>query len=184
MRSPLRLLIGVLAAMIALSAASGTAIAAAPANDNFANAESLTGNRGSVFFNLSDATAQAGEPVNAGTDERTLWFSYTPTSNGFATFAFCDNALYPIAGANLSIFTGATLATLSVDSESSGGCPDGQTNASIVGMGVSAGTTYSIQLGSTAASENVGGTLIYDFNEALPANDDFGDAEEITGTLP
>lgn len=184
MRSPLRLLLGVLAATIALGSAAGPALAAPPANDDFATAEALPGNRGAAIFDLTDATAQAGEPTNAATDERTLWFTYTPTSSGFATFAFCDTELYPIAGANLSVFTGATLAGLSVDSESSGGCPGGQANASIVAMGVSAGTTYSVQLGSTAATENVGGTLVYDFNEALPLNDDFGDAQTISGSLP
>jgi hypothetical protein len=160
-------------------------MAAPPANDDFANAEALSGNRGTSFFDLTDATAQASEPMDVGTDERTIWFSYTPDATGFATFAICDSAPeYEIAGSNLTVFTGSTLAALSVDAQSSGGCPDGQVNASIVGMGVSAGTTYSVQLGSTALSENVGGTLVYDFNEALPTNDDFGGAEEITGSLP
>lgn len=171
--------------MIALGVASGSALAAPPANDDFANAESLTGNRGTTFFDLTDATAQASEPMNVGTDERTIWFSYTPAASGFASFAICDSAPeYEIDGSNLTVFTGSTLAALSVDSQSSGGCPDGQVNASIVGMGVSAGTTYSVQLGSTALSENVGGTLVYDFNEALPTNDDFDLAQEITGSLP
>jgi hypothetical protein len=171
--------------MIALGAAPGPALAAPPANDDFANAEVLNGNRGTAFFDLTDGTAQASEPTNVGTDERTIWFSYTPTASGFASFAICDSAPeYEIAESNLTVFTGASLAALSVDSQSSGGCPDGQVNASIVGMGVSAGTTYSVQIGSTALSENAGGTLVYDFNEALPTNDDFDLAQEITGSLP
>lgn len=177
------MLLIVLAATIALGATAGSALAA-QANDDFMNAETMSGNRGVAYFDLTDATAEATEPQNAGTDERTLWFRYTPSATGFASFAICDAAAYPIEGANLSVFTGSTLATLSVASESSGGCPAGQTNASIVAMAVTAGTTYSVQLGSTAATVNLGGALVYDFNTALPTNDDFGDAQEITGGFP
>ncbi|MBJ7355047.1 MAG: hypothetical protein JHC98_09495 [Thermoleophilaceae bacterium] len=172
-----------LALTIALGATAGSALAA-PANDDFANAEALNGNRGTTWFDLTGATAEPTEPQTSGTDERTLWFTYTPTATGLATFSICDAAEYPIDGANLTVFTGSSLATLSAESDSSGGCPDGQANASIVAMGVTAGTTYSLQLGNTAASVNIGGTLVYDFNAALPTNDDFANAKEITGALP
>jgi hypothetical protein len=179
------MLTAVLAASIALLAATGTAIAAPPANDDFVSAETLTGYRGTASFDLTDATVQSGEPQSSGTDDRTVWFSYTPASSGLASFSICDfDAAYEIAGANLTVYTGSTLVGFTSVADSSGGCPADQVNARILELPVTAGTTYSLQVGNAAAAEITGGTLTYDFNLQHPANDDFADASEITGALP
>lgn len=184
MRSPLRLLLAAFAVTIAMAAAASPALAA-PANDDFANSQQLAGNRSFVEIHLEDATTEAAEPLTAATDERTVWFRYSPSSNGFVTFSICtEDDFLAIEGANLSLFTGTSLGTLDQLEDSSGDCPSGQFNAAVTRAPVTAGTDYYLQVGSTAAAAFADGRLTYDFNAAIPANDDFQSPSTITGALP
>ncbi|MBI2692542.1 MAG: hypothetical protein HYX29_11435 [Solirubrobacterales bacterium] len=185
MRAPFRMPVALLVTTIAIALAASPAVAAPPANDDFANAQVLSNDRGMAYFDLSESTTEATEPLAVGAIARTIWFSYTPSTTGLVKFSVCspDPGL-AIAGANLSAFSGPSLDALVSEANSSGNCPVDQVNAEIAQLSVNAGITYSLQLGSTADTEILGGSLIYDFNSAPPANDDFADATEITGALP
>lgn len=72
---------------------SGEGIAASvPPNDNFADAQVLTGDSGSVFGSNIDATGEPGEPDNAEASEpiQSVWYDWTPSSSGIAVFETCD----------------------------------------------------------------------------------------------
>lgn len=171
-------------AALLLACSATPANAVPPPNDEMANAAPLTGDRGSVDFDLTDATFTGGEPTPFGSDRRTIWFTYTPSLSGIANFSICkrDPSL-EITQASVAAYAGPLPGAPGYD-PATGGCPAGEVNAAFNGFAVSAGETYKIQVGSSDASEILGGTLVYDFNLATPPNDDFAYAQEITGALP
>ena len=86
---------------------SSAAFAAAPANDDFANAEVLTGPSDSSTGTVAEATEEPDEPDHYfGFTDSSVWYSWTaPTSGQF----FVD-----VSGsfAVVAIYTGSDLATL------------------------------------------------------------------------
>lgn len=72
-----------LAAVVAVAAlggwlAPGSALAAAPVNDNFANRIALSGTNATASVNSSDATSEPGEPAHGGSAaRRSVWWSWT-----------------------------------------------------------------------------------------------------------
>lgn len=86
-----------------------TAGAAAPANDNFANAQSIGAGPGVTFNVTTDATREAGEPIHAfNRGGASVWYKFTAPGNGVMLLA--------TGGSNydtmISVYTGATLANL------------------------------------------------------------------------
>ena len=76
------------ATLIAIAAGAISAFADAPANDNFANAEVLTGVRVEVIRSNAEATKEAGEPNHAGNiGGKSVWFKWTPQSTGVVSFS-------------------------------------------------------------------------------------------------
>src|SRR5215207_5635188 len=81
-------------AVMALFALAGSARAAAPSNDDFANAITLTGPSGSQSGNNFEATAQAGEPNNhvdalgqpSDLGDRSVWYEWTVPASGLVGF--------------------------------------------------------------------------------------------------
>jgi hypothetical protein len=184
MRKTLRLLLPAVVASLALGFAAGPALAA-PENDDFANAQALSGNRGTAPFDLTDATNQVSEPLVGEATDRTAWFRYEPSQNGIASFSTCRlETDLVMDGGSIAVYSGGTLATLASDGESTGGCRNGRVNAVLSSLAVLAGHTYWVQLEVSATSATTGGTLIYDFNTAAPSNDDMADAQTIAPTLP
>ena len=59
----------------------------APLNDNFANAQTISGTGGEVGGTNINATSEAGEPQHAGSfSSASIWYSWTAPSNGWFTF--------------------------------------------------------------------------------------------------
>jgi PKD domain len=58
-----------------------TASAAPPANDDFANATVITSLPFSNVVDISEATTESGEPLSWWGQSRTVWYSFTPTSD-------------------------------------------------------------------------------------------------------
>ncbi len=75
-------------------------VGASPANDNFANAEVLTGGSGSVDGSTLFATTEAGDPTH-----NAVWYTWTLPSSGYATI--------DAGGQSFSVFTGTQLTSLS-----------------------------------------------------------------------
>lgn len=150
---------------------------AAPANDNWANAETLTftdNEYTSALVSNAEATTEAGEPSNSQSSNKSCWWKYTPADD---ELLWIDTSQSTSTGAGtdtqLAVWTGASLATLTLvgaDSDSGG------SSTSKLAVSAAAGTTYYIQVGAwNSASMN------YRLHvERLNDNDDFADAEPIT----
>lgn len=184
MRSITRRTLTPLLALLLCAVAAPVASAEPPANDNFADATEL-GARGSIDFDLTDATSESGEPTPGQAAARTVWFTYTPSATGFASFSTCrPETDLAMTTPSIIAYSGDSFAGITEISTSSGGCLNGRVNASLGPFAVTADETYRIQLTIAVDSEITGGALAYDFNTAIPANDDFADAQAISGSLP
>lgn len=170
--------------MLLLALSAATALADPPVNDDMNSPAALEGDRGATYFDLTEATFEAGEPTPGGSDRITIWFSYTPSASGIANFSICQrDTFFSVAGASVGVFPESSPTTSGYD-PSTGGCPAGAVNAAFNDFAVIAGQTYLVQVGAQAATEIVGGRLVYDFNTSVPPNDNFADAQEIAGVLP
>jgi Chitobiase/beta-hexosaminidase C-terminal domain/Fn3 associated len=123
-----------------------------PANDNFANAQILTGASGGVLGNTANATKEPGEPNHAGNPGgASVWFAWTAPSSGLYLF----NPLGSDFGMLLGIYTGTSVNALT---QVSSGSPNGRQTATGVSLDVFsnfvngtvlnavAGTTYHIAI--------------------------------------
>lgn len=115
-------------------------VAAPPANDNFANAITLSGNSGSVSgVSNAAATKQSGEPNHAGNSGgKSVWWKWTAASSFPVTFSTTGSSFDTIMGA----YTGGAVNTLTTiasndDSGSVGG-------PSAITFNPTIGTTYYI----------------------------------------
>jgi hypothetical protein len=148
----------------------GAMASAAPANDDFANAQALSGSAVATSDDTTDATDEIGEPDHDGAGgEGSVWFKWTAPSNGQVSVDICDQSFGPA----LAVYTGPTVLLLTEVSSS----------YCAVRFAASEGTTYMIAVdgGSPGASGWFG--LRLDLNPP-PANDDFAAAEVLGGTMP
>ena len=119
-----------------------SAAAAPPANDNFANAQTISGDSGTLAGTTVDATAEPNEPKHAGQPaQASVWYRWTAPADGLASFDTC------IADFNtrLAVYTGAALVDLvevaSNDNSDDCGAGSLQSSASFVAR---SGVTYQI----------------------------------------
>src|SRR3990172_9195310 len=76
------------------------ALAAPPANDNFADAEVISSLPFTATVDITDATNEQGEPQYCIFMERTVWYSFTPTE----TMAVRADALGGAIRGNVNIY--------------------------------------------------------------------------------
>ncbi|RKQ87756.1 carboxypeptidase family protein [Solirubrobacter pauli] len=138
-----------------------------PANDNFADAETLTGRETSVSGDGSAAGAEAGEPDHGLfiPASRSVWYRWTAPIDGAYTFSTCTSST------RLALYRGASLATLTPATVTGGFSP---TCASSYTIQATAGTEYRIAVDG------------YEFNLTVvgpPANDAFADARDLGSNL-
>lgn len=180
MRTTLRL--GVAIAVLALSTLLGASIAQAapPANDNFADRVSLTSGAMVSGSNV-EATIESGESFFAYGLNHSVWYEYTPASNGVLALTSCSS--FPV---NLIGMTGE-LGTLSAASFSpvsytqsavSGSCGLGNL-ATVNVFPVTNGVPIKIHVGSAFAANTGSFELTATFT-AVPANDDFANAVSLS----
>ncbi|MDB6057142.1 MAG: Calx-beta domain protein, partial [Verrucomicrobiales bacterium] len=171
-----------LPALIGLVAISASAQSVAPPNDNFANAQPISGPSGSVRGNDVGATAEASEPAHNGiAATNSIWFVWTaPTS---AWYTFDTRGSTDPNGHNLNtvlgIYTNAPIDQLgAVPTTSNGGNPNdddqsananGETNTiSRVDFQAKGGTTYYIAvdsgINSTTSVPDAPGTVVLNWN--------------------
>jgi hypothetical protein len=82
---------------------------AAPANDNLANASTLSDLPVTVDASNFLATAQPAEPFHAGSSAiNTVWFKYTPPVDGTYAFDTCSSPPYEEQDSVVSIYTSAS----------------------------------------------------------------------------
>lgn len=130
------------------SAVATLTVNAAPTNDAFANALPLVGLSGTAHSSNVDATGETGEPQHnagqAGATASSVWFRWTPTVSGLAQI----DTLGTVLDTGLAVYTGSALTGLTkLKEDDDGGAPSGG-GPSLLTLNVTAGTTYSIAVGS------------------------------------
>jgi PKD repeat protein len=149
-------------------AQSGTALAAALPNDDFANATPISTLPFTVSGDLNGTTAEPGEPQFCSTQVQTIWYAFTPAVNTTINADLNGSD----SGVGFSVYQSSGSGFSSLDFL---GC---------VGFGGSstftaqAGTTYYFQIGSVQT-----GTANFQFHVQVippPANDDFANATPVS----
>lgn len=154
-------------------------INAAPANDMFANAGTITGTSGSITGTTVSATREAGEPTPLattvwGTTGKSIWYSWTAPATGPVNFTTQGSSYDTM----LALYRGSAitaLTTLAANDDVAGGV------WSSVTANVTAGTTYRIVVdgwGNRSGSTKLNWTL----TPGAPDNDAFANAMLITGS--
>ncbi len=138
---------------------------AAPVNDNFADALEITDVPFDIYQDLTDATAEPGEPANYCTWANPLnsaWLKYTPATGGTLRAAFESDDTDPL----LVVYIGA-----SVDTLTQVACAQWMEGAT---FNVQAGIAYYFQLSSVSGSPGTGHFVLNLIPP--PANDNLADA--------
>ena len=133
------------------SATIPIASAAAPANDNFANRQTI--GLGAVTTVNTEATAEAGEPTSGS--YRTVWYSFTPTTDSIITIDTTGTSFY---NSFVNVFMGNAINQLVVVTGDSGGSPSSPYSFTFKAK---ANTTFQICAGarSNSSSSDYNGTL-------------------------
>jgi hypothetical protein len=158
--------------------ASLAAVGTVPANDNFADAEVLTTESGSVSGTNDGATYESGEDYGNAFQPplETVWYAFTPTADGGViveiTTADFDTMMGVYTGASISEATSSTRVAYSDDI--------GDSTLSRVDFSVSVGTTYHIQVDGKSDQE---GSFVLEWRYlAAPENDDLASATQLSGS--
>jgi hypothetical protein len=105
----MRLLICTASVAAALCWLPASCLAAAPANDNFANAQDVGALPATASANNTDATSETGEPAQvAGGPFHSVWFKWTSGAAGPTKVDFCDSSVFPW----FSVYTGTDFSNL------------------------------------------------------------------------
>ena len=167
------------------------AAAAAPANDNFANAFVISGVSGITNGDNTAATLEEPcEPLQVNTDDNgsqfvtnSVWFAWTAPATGPVEFDTIGSSFDTV----LSVWTSSGgicgVSPVTAD-DNTGGNVDFSGETSLVEFNATAGTTYYISVnsdddGSYTASGGFG-PYVLDWN-STPANDNFANAWMLTG---
>ncbi len=173
MRTARRVLSGTvaIAATAALLTAGATAAWAAPGNDNYANRSGLGSGwmTGAAGTNVG-ATSESGEWAGYGSNPNTVWYTWTASQSGAATFDTCvhdyDTIVAVYAGA------GGTMPTTPT-AYNDDGCNG---LGSKVNLAVTSGVTYAIQVSGYYGST---GTFLLSINGGTAVA-----ADEVDNTPP
>ena len=162
----------VVALLVTLTPASGAQTAgaeAAPANDDFADAQVITGTSGTTMGTTVQATLEADEiaPVEPPTYNHSVWYSWTPTSSTPAQVS-ADGG--PSVDLEVTVWTGPNLASLIRVS--------GDHTTGPAEVTVEAGTTYYIQVTAytwpTLGNDSWGSFTLQWAAKPVVTNDAFG----------
>ncbi len=126
-------------------------IGAVPPNDNFANAQVITGRSALIESANAQATLESGEPRIMGfAGGKSLWYRWTAPASGRFQFALMSDGFDPL----LAVYTGNTLNALTLvaandNADTQTGATDPTTSA-LATVEARAGTTYQIQVDGKA----------------------------------
>jgi hypothetical protein len=170
-------------AVVALFALAGSAQAAAPGNDDFANALTITGASGTQSGSTLEATTQSGEPNNHEAEvgqtndlgTASVWYEWTAPASGLVGFQTEDPGTD--YDTTLGVYTGSLGSLNEVDYNDDYGST---TRQSRVVFNASAGQTYKLAVGGYS---NLSGAFTLKWDAATrPANDAFASAVPIAGS--
>jgi len=143
-------------------------------NDDFSNAQNLTGASGTTTGDNIGATKAPGEPDHAdNSGGSSVWYNWTAPSDGSFFFSTFGSEIDTV----LAVYTGNTVNNLTPVAS------NGDANfdlTSIVSFLATSGTTYRVAIDGY---DGESGALVLDWGpEVPPANDNFADALLISGT--
>jgi len=120
-------------------------LGAAPANDDFAAATTLTGVNAVVTATNAKASAQLGEPAHAGrAARRSLWYRWTAPATTRYQATVVSAQLNPV----VAVYTGNSLDSLVAVSSAVSTATDAEVNNAIAGFDARAGVSYAIVVDS------------------------------------
>jgi List-Bact-rpt repeat protein len=173
-----RIVLLIAGVLIVLGALAPTAWAA-PANDDFSAAQTLSpGLPRELSGSNQEATKEVGEPDHAGNaGGHSVWFSWTPATSGPVAV---NTGCFPGFEMLTAVYTGSTVGALTPVASNEGfPAPSCFGETPKVEFAASAGTTYWIAIdGRDGAQGSFNATI-----EGAPTNDDFADAAAIGGEL-
>jgi hypothetical protein len=167
--------------VVAACVFAATALGAGPANDNFANAQVITGTSGTAAGNNTGATREPGEPLIAGNQGgASVWYSWTAANTGPVTISTFSSTFDTLLG----VYTGSSVGSLTLVADNDDA--PGNCCWSSVSFTASGGTTYRIAVdGYNGGGGPQEGPLTLDWNlnpsSPVPSNDDFSNAITING---
>jgi hypothetical protein len=166
--------LGMLLAACVLLAIPCVAHALAPANDNFAAAELLTGSSATAGGSSTEATKETGEPNHAGnTGGHSLWYRWIAPADGVATIDTLTSNFDTV----LAVYSGVTvdgLTRLASNDDYSG-------LTSRVRIPVTGGRVYMIAVDGYYGAR--GAVTLHVNSAQSPPNDAFAAAEPLSGEL-
>ena len=145
-------------------------IGAIPPNDNFANAQVITGRSAVIEAANAQATLETGEPRILGfTGGKSLWYRWTAPASGRFQFALSSDGFDPL----LAVYTGTavnalTLVAANDNADTQTGATDPSTSA-LVTVEARAGTTYYVQIDgkATGTTPPTSAPFTLTFNDSL-----------------
>lgn len=166
-----------LCATLAISTAAG---AAPPPNDLFADATMIEGLIGEIEASFSEATAD-GEPASVAQHGSSVWYRWTAPESRCMVLETVRDAMCP----TIAVFTGADAPTAQLVAADQGGGGYGSgCHDSRLTFHAAAGLEYRIMLdGANFSSADPRAKLLWTFAGSGPANDNFANAQPITGAV-
>ena len=171
---------GAITGPISVTTPGGTAISAANFtvtsgfNDNFANAQAISGSFGSFNGSNVGATREAGEPNHAGNaGPRSIWYSWTAPGSGPVSFDTIGSDFDTLLG----VYTGSSVGALSLVVSNDDIVP-GTNQQSLVSFPAVAGTIYRIALDGF---DGAFGKAVLNWT-VRPAHDNFADGLVVGGS--
>jgi hypothetical protein len=111
-----------------------------PANDNFVDAQVVSGPSGSATGTNVGATKEPGEPTpTAFTGGASIWYRYTPDATGALSFDTCGTPFDTMLG----VYTGTSVDALTLVGDDDESCGSGTSSVTVP---VTAGVDYSIEV--------------------------------------
>ena len=145
---------------------------ARPANDNFVDAQGLSGSSASVSGTSVGATKEAGEPNHAGNPGgHSVWYVWTAPSSRTVTVDTVGSSFDTL----LAVYTGSSVSALTT--VTSNDDLSSTTKQSGLAFTPVAGTTYRI---AVDGKNGLTGHIVLTLNQS-PVNDDFANCEFIGG---
>lgn len=150
-----------------------------PANDNFANAQTISGNVGRVTGTNVNATKEWTEPQHAGNiGGKSVWYKWTAPFAGTATFMTTGSSFNTLLG----VYTGTIVSALTAVASNNNVSTTNLT--STLTFKAVAGTTYRIAVdgfnATSTPSSAASGNVVLSWT-MLASNDRFASAQVITG---
>lgn len=164
-----------LGAVVTAIMVPGSALAAPPANDQFAAATELVGQSDVAAGTNAEATKETGEPAHAGNlGGASIWYRWTAPAGGRVVVSTCGSGFDTLLG----VYTGTAVGSLTQVAANNDGCGQGQLQSRLSFQATTA-TTYHIAVDGSNGATGVVDLML----DVPPANDDFAAGRTLSGEV-